>query len=250
MISPDFTIIIPARYASTRLPGKPLRDVAGKPLIVRVIEAASASTAQRIIVATDDTRIASVVHGTSAEVCMTDPGHRSGTDRIAEVITQLALDDNTLIVNLQGDEPQVPACLIEQLAACLNDRSVQMASLCTPLTTEHQIDDPSVVKVVRDVQHFALYFSRSVIPFQCNGQPEYSRLRRHLGLYAYRAGFVKIFAAWSVSPLEQEEKLEQLRVLWHGARILVPDALQVPPPGVDTPQDLARVSNDFASSKK
>ncbi len=249
MASPEFTIIIPARYASTRLPGKPLRDVAGKPLIVRVVAAALASTAQRVIVATDDAGIAGVVEETPAEVCLTDPKHRSGTDRIAEVIEQLAIPDDTLIVNLQGDEPQVPACLIEQLATCLQDSSAQMSSLCTPLTAVQQIDDPAVVKVVRNANDFALYFSRSVIPFQRDGQFNVAHLRRHLGLYAYRAIFVTTFSSWSASPLELAEKLEQLRVLWHGGRIVVPDAIQAPPAGVDTPADLERVSNTFILNK-
>ncbi len=246
MTSPDYTIIIPARYASTRLPGKPLRNVAGKPLIVRVIEVALASRAQRVIVATDDRLIYSSVHTTRAEVCMTDPAHQSGTDRIAEVIEKLGLDDDTLIVNLQGDEPQVPAGVIEQLASCLYNSTAQMASLCTPLTSVNQIDDTSVVKVVRDASDHALYFSRSVIPHSRDGQLDYSQLRRHLGLYAYRADFVKTFTGWPVCPLEKEEKLEQLRVLWHGARIIVPDALEAPPPGIDTAEDLERVSNEFA----
>jgi len=245
MTSPKFIIIIPARYASTRLPGKPVLDVAGKPLIMRVVEAALTSTAQRVIVATDDTRVASVVQKTPAEVCMTDARHMSGTDRIAEVITRLGLSDDTLIVNLQGDEPQVPACLITQLARCLDTGSVQMASLCTPLSTYGQANDPSVVKVVRDSEDFALYFSRSAIPCSRDGQFDYTHLRRHLGLYAYRAGFVRTFAAWPACPPEQDEKLEQLRVLWYGARILVPDALVAPPAGIDTAEDLERVSNSF-----
>jgi len=244
--SPTFTIIIPARYASVRLPGKPLRDVAGKPLISRVVDAALASAAQRVIVATDDQRITRVVRETPAEVCMTDPQHLSGTDRIAEVIGKLKLAEHTVIVNLQGDEPQVPTCLLEQLAACLDDVSVQMASLCVPLTDCHQLEDSSVVKVVRDAQDYALYFSRSAIPFLRDGQHDYAQLRRHLGLYAYRADFVKRYAAWPASPLERDEKLEQLRVLWHGIRILVPDALQIPPPGVDTLKDLERVNRDYS----
>ena len=245
-------IIIPARYASTRLPGKPLADVAGKPLIQRVHECAAQAGAAAITIATDDGRIRKAAEDFGASVCMTSPQHRSGTDRLAEVIDKLAIGADEIVVNLQGDEPLMPADLIRDVARKLTlHRDAMAATACHAIHDLATLSNPNVVKVVCDAKGFALYFSRAAIPWprdlmagQGDGPVESFR---HIGLYAYRAGFVRRYASWPPCPPEEAEQLEQLRVLWHGERIVVHEARAMPEAGVDTPEDLERVRKYFSS---
>lgn len=244
-------IIIPARFGSTRLAGKPLADVAGKTLIQRVHDCARASGAERIVIATDDPRIGDVAKSFGAEVVMTDAAHRSGTDRIAEVVARLGLADDAIVVNLQGDEPLMPPALIRQVAETLASHSdAAVATACHVIHSDDEFTNPNVVKVVTDARGYALYFSRAPIPWpreRMAGKPSGStRAWRHIGLYGYRAGFVRRFAEWPACPLEETEQLEQLRVLWHGERIAVCESAELPGAGVDTPEDLERVRAHFA----
>jgi len=244
-----FRVVIPARHASTRLPGKPLLDIAGKPMVQHVYERACESGAAHVVVATDDQRIAKVVQQFGGEVCITDASHRSGTERLAEVVTKLKLADDEIVVNLQGDEPLMPPKLLKQVADNLaGHASVPMATLCTRIHTAAELFDPHVVKVLTDSQGYALYFSRAVIPWDRDAfavtteeLPENAEHYRHLGIYAYRAGFIREYVSWPACRLEAMESLEQLRVLWHGRRIHVDVALDTPGPGVDTPADLEKV---------
>jgi 3-deoxy-manno-octulosonate cytidylyltransferase (CMP-KDO synthetase) len=245
-------IIIPARYASSRLPGKPLCDIAGKTLIERVHDCARASGAERVIVATDDDRVRTAVEGFGGTVCMTSGEHASGTDRIAEVIGKLGIEPDEVVVNLQGDEPLMPPDLIRQVAeTALANPDAAMATACHPIHDHASLTNPDIVKVVRDARGYALYFSRAPIPWPREHMAgrEQSTIRawRHIGIYAYRAGFVTRYAAWPPCPLEQTELLEQLRALWHGERIVVCEAASLPGPGVDTPDDLERVRKLFDS---
>lgn len=238
----SFWIIIPARYAATRLPGKPLCQLLGKSLIQHVYERAKESGAERILIATDDQRILDEANQFGAEVYMTAEHHRSGTERSSELIEQLNIPADQIIVNLQGDEPCVPASLLKQVAQNLSVENVDMATLCEPIDNEERLRDPNVVKVVRDKKNRAIYFSRSIIPFDRSGEDLSASLqrydyRRHIGIYAYRAQFIKTYLAWPVSPLEELESLEQLRVLWHGGSIHVDDVMQTPGPGVDVEAD-------------
>ncbi len=247
-------IIIPARYASTRLPGKPLLDIAGQPMIARVLECARASGAQRVVVATDDERIRAAVTALGAEVVMTRADHLSGTDRLAEAITLLDLDDDEIVVNLQGDEPLMPALLIRQVAALLVARpAAVMATACHVITRREDFLNPNAVKVVTDSEGHALYFSRAPIPWPRDIMSGAStapiKAFRHIGLYAYRAGFVARYAAWPACPLETSESLEQLRVLWQGEKIAVVEAEEAPAAGVDTPEDLERVRQYYLSHR-
>ena len=243
-------IIIPARYASTRLPGKPLADVAGKPLIQRVHDCAVRAGAAQVVIATDDERIRKAAEGFSARVVMTSAGHRSGTDRLAEVIEKLAIGADEIVVNLQGDEPLMPPELMRAVAEKLaSHREAQVATACHAIHDRETLTNPNVVKVVRDAKGYALYFSRAAIPWpreimagKGGGNIE---AYRHIGLYAYRAGFVRRYAAWPPCPPEEAEQLEQLRVLWHGERIVVHEAREMPEAGVDTPEDLERVRKLF-----
>lgn len=245
-----FKVIIPARYASQRLPGKPLRAIAGRPMIQLVWEQARESGAEQVVVATDDERIVAAVRAFGGEVCLTAQTHRSGTDRLAETARAIGCGPEDILVNLQGDEPLMPPALIAQVAEGLARRSeVPVATLCTPLEHVHELFDRNIVKVVRDAQGHALYFSRAPIPWHrdefalrtdClpgDGTP----FMRHIGLYAYRADFLAEYVTWPPSPLEAAESLEQLRVLWNGRRILAEVARTVPGPGVDTEDDLLRV---------
>ena len=238
-----FVVVIPARYASSRLPGKPLADIGGKSMVERVYQQALQSGASRIVVATDDERVAAVVDAFGGEVCMTRPEHNSGTERLAEVISKLALPAETVVVNVQGDEPFIPPLIIRQVAQNLAaQQKARMATLAVPLSDSSEISNPNIVKVVSDKDGYALYFSRSVIPFDRDGkfqQQLAQHYRRHIGIYAYRAGFIQQYVSWPASTLEQIESLEQLRVLWQGEAIHVDTALQTPPVGVDTPDDLA-----------
>lgn len=246
-----FCIVIPARYDSSRLPGKPLRDLAGKPMLQHVYECAVESDADKVIIATDDQRIYDAANGFGAEVCMTGTQHRSGTERIAEVIDKLHLSDDTIIVNLQGDEPMMPSGCLNQVAGLLQDNTdCVMATLCEPIESVTDIFDPNVVKVVRDKYGHAIYFSRAPIPWHRDafheGQPDtladLDVYFRHIGLYAYSAAFVKAYLSMETSPLEKIESLEQLRVLWHGKRIALGTAVASPGPGVDTEADLQQVA--------
>ena len=248
----DFIVVIPARYDSSRLPGKPLADIGGKPMVQWVYERALASGAKQVIVATDDLRVEQVVKGFNGEVCMTAKEHTSGTERLAEVVNKYGFADETIIVNVQGDEPMIPSVNIRQLAdnlAKLDEVSVGMATLAEPISSYAELSNPNAVKVVTDKNKLALYFSRSVMPFDRDGEQgslNYDYLR-HIGIYAYRAGFIKKYVSWPVSQLEQIESLEQLRVLWQGENIHVDAAIEPPPVGVDTPEDLEQVRRLVAS---
>lgn len=267
---PPFRVVIPARYGASRLPGKPLLDLGGRPLVVRVWERAMASAATTVVIATDDARIAAAASAAGADVAMTGTHHRSGSERIAEVAAARGWPVDDLLVNLQGDEPGLPSALIDQvattLAAC---PALGMATLATPLQTRAELFDPHLVKVVTDAAGRALYFSRAPIPWHraafsaaartdasptsslgtspdhgddpaAPALPADGGWLRHIGIYAYRTGFLMRSVGWPVAPLEEVEALEQLRVLWHGERIQVALATTMPGPGIDTPADLAR----------
>ena len=237
--------MIPARLASTRLPGKPLLDVGGKPLIRRVVEQARQIAGARVVVATDAPEIARAVEAFGGETCMTAASHASGTDRIAEAASVLGLADDEIIVNWQGDEPLMPPTLVAAVAARLaDDPQAAIATACHPIADLAEFHNPNAVKVVLDGVGRALYFSRAPIPYPRDGEPPEPLARiayRHIGLYAYRAAFVRQFAALPPCALERRESLEQLRALWHGYRIAVVVTDGAPAPGVDTPEDLARV---------
>jgi 3-deoxy-manno-octulosonate cytidylyltransferase (CMP-KDO synthetase) len=241
-----FTTIIPARYASSRLPGKPLREIAGKPMLQHVFEAALASGAAQVIVATDDERIKKIARDFGADVCMTAAEHPSGTDRLAEVAALRNLSEDSIIVNLQGDEPLMPPPLVRQVAECLADQQdARIATLATPLLAAGEFFDPNVVKVVTDRNGYALYFSRAPIPWDrdllqndVKTLPVGIKPMRHIGIYAYRVGYLKSYAGMQSCPLEQAEHLEQLRALWYGEKIQVAEASLRPGPGVDTEDDL------------
>ena len=241
-----FKVAIPARYASTRLPGKPLLELAGWPMIRYVHECALRSGAEEVVIATDDERIRDAAEAFGARVCMTDPAHESGSDRIAEVAHTLGWTDEDIVVNLQGDEPLTPPVIVSQVAeALLRHPEAAMATLCTPIASLEQVLDPNVVKVVRDRNDFALYFSRAPIPWDRDAPTARQRsiegCQRHIGIYAYRAGFLRAFASMSLCALEITERLEQLRALYAGARIQCPEAAEVPPQGVDVMEDVERV---------
>lgn len=244
-----FHVVIPARFSASRLPGKPLLDIAGKPMIQHVYERAIETGAASVTVATDDQRIADVVASFGGECCMTSTEHTSGTDRLSEVIEKKALADDEIVVNLQGDEPLIPPSLIQQVAQGLaNHPQASVSTLCERITTAGELFDPHLVKVVRDINNYAIYFSRAVIPWDRDAfssttemLPEGSEHYRHIGLYGYRCGFLRRYVTWPVSGLEQMESLEQLRVLWNGEKIYVEEAHEHPGHGVDTPRDLAAV---------
>jgi len=242
----SFVAIIPARFASTRLPGKPLVDIHGKPMVVHVMERALESGAKRVIVATDHPDVAAAVQAAGGEVCMTRADHQSGTERLAEVIDHYQFSDDTVIVNVQGDEPLIPPVIIRQVADNLTRSSAGMATLAVPIDSAEEAFNPNAVKVVMDAQGYALYFSRAAIPWD---RERFAQSRdtigdtflRHIGLYAYRAGFIRRYVTWEPSQLEQIELLEQLRVLWYGEKIHVDVAQAIPSVGVDTAEDLQRV---------
>lgn len=248
-MSTAFTVVIPARYASSRLPGKPLQDIAGKPMVQHVWEQAKKSAASRVVIATDDARIVEACQAFGAEVLLTNAGHNSGTDRLAEVATQLQLAPDAIVVNVQGDEPLIPPAIIDQVAANLAAHpEAGIATLAEPIDSIETLFNPNAVKVSSDINGLALTFSRAPLPWARDALarsrdelPAGVPYRRHIGIYAYRAGFLHDFVAWGPCLLEDTECLEQLRALWHGVRIHVADALQSPPAGVDTPEDLERV---------
>ncbi len=242
----SFVAIIPARYSSTRLPGKPLKDINGKPMVVHVLERARESGAERIIVATDHEDVARAVEAAGGEVCMTRADHHSGTERLAEVIEKCGFSDDTVIVNVQGDEPMIPPVIIRQVAENLANSQAGMATLAVPIDSAEEAFNPNAVKVVMDVQGYALYFSRATIPwdrdrFAQSREKIGDTFLRHIGIYGYRAGFIRRYISWEPSQLEQIEMLEQLRVLWNGEKIHVAVAKEIPGTGVDTPDDLDRV---------
>ncbi len=242
----SFVAIIPARFASTRLPGKPLVDIQGKPMVLHVMERARESGADRVIVATDHPDVAAAVTAAGGEVCMTRVDHQSGTERLAEVVEKYQFADDTIIVNVQGDEPMIPAEIVRQVATNLAQSEAGMATLAVPIIDAEEAFNPNAVKVVMDAKGYALYFSRATIPWD---RERYARSReqigdtllRHIGIYAYRAGFIRRYIAWEPCPLEHIELLEQLRVLWYGEKIHVAVAKAIPSVGVDTPEDLERV---------
>lgn len=243
---PDFIVAIPARFGASRLPGKPLRLIAGTPMVVHVARRALAAGARQVVVATDDARIADALAGEPLTLCMTRADHASGTDRLAECADQLGWDEEQIVVNLQGDEPFAPPEGIRAVARTLADTTAPMATLATPILDSETLFDPNAVKIVRDASGLALYFSRAPIPWQRDRftsdrlGPAGEGALRHIGIYAYRAGFLRRFAAMPPGRLEQLEALEQLRVLEAGHRIAV-GLTPVPfPPGVDTEADLAR----------
>jgi len=249
----SFKVVIPARYASTRLPGKPLLEIFGKTMIQHVYERAADSGAEQVIIATDDTRIAAVARTFSAEICVTASHHSSGTERIAEVVRKYAWDEDTIVVNLQGDEPRMPGSLMAQVADDMNLHSdASVTTLAAPIKSRDQLFDYHVVKVVTDAAGYALYFSRAPVPWHRDEfvstapqLPLDTTFLRHIGLYAYRAGFLQHYIDWPQSQLERAESLEQLRVLWHGHRIHVSEALEEPGHGVDTWDDIRLVEQQF-----
>lgn len=250
----QFTVIIPARFASSRLPGKPLADIAGKPMIQHVWEKAQQSGASRVVVATDNEDVKNAVEKFGGEVCMTSEKHNSGTERLAEVVEKLGIEDDEIIVNIQGDEPLIPPVIVAQVAENLAKFKVKMASLAVKIQDAEELFNPNAVKVLTDKDGYVLYFSRAVIPWN---RDEFASVvaktksiedlqlgdhyLRHIGIYAYRAGFIKQYVQWQPTDLEQIECLEQLRVLWNGERIHVELAKEIPAVGVDTPEDLEKV---------
>ena len=247
-----FVVVIPARMASSRLPGKPLADIAGKPMVVRVAERAAQSAASRVIVATDhaDILAACAVHGIEAVLTRSD--HASGTDRLAEVVATLGLADDEIVVNVQGDEPLIEPALIDRLADLMHDTGVPMATMAHPVHDAADMFNPNVVKVVLDHSGRALYFSRAPIPYardafaqDVNVLPQDLPVLRHIGMYAYQAGFLSTYSTLKPVALEAFEALEQLRVLWHGYAIMVATVDEAPAAGVDTPEDLERVRHLF-----
>ena len=252
-----FRVVIPARYAATRLPGKPLLSVAGKPLLQWVHECARRSAAAEVLVATDDERIAAAARGFGAAVMMTSAEHLSGTDRIAEVARRCGWRPADIVVNLQGDEPLMPAALVDQVAGLLlQEATADIATLAAPLAALDAFLDPNVVKVVTDNAGLALYFSRAPIPWSRDTAPgglasqrSAVAARRHIGLYAYRVGALARLAAAPAAALEQIEKLEQLRALAEGLSIRVADAVELPGPDVNTPADLEHVAQRLAAGE-
>lgn len=256
----SYTVVIPARYASTRLPGKPLAEIAGKPMIAHVHDRACESNAGRVIIATDDPRIETACRSFGAEVVMTSAGHASGTDRLEEVARLMNFGPDERVVNVQGDEPLIPPQLIDQVAANLETHpDVAIATLCEQISDAASVFNPNVVKVVFDHRGIAHYFSRAPIPWARDAWqtadarkqlPEGSGYYRHIGIYGYRVSLLRNFVTWAPAPTEMTESLEQLRALYNGARIHVEEACRVPPAGVDTQQDLERLRQYMAEHQE
>jgi 3-deoxy-manno-octulosonate cytidylyltransferase (CMP-KDO synthetase) len=246
-----FKVVIPARYASTRLPGKPLLNIAGKPMIAHVCERAQEADAEDIIVATDDERIFQTVFDLGIKAVMTRPDHHSGTERIAEVAQQCGWADDEIIVNLQGDEPLIPPAAIREVAVALaGQKQAGIATLAAKIIDSEEIFNPDAVKVVLNKAGYALYFSRAPIPWERNtftlsgGKPSgKTPYLRHIGMYAYTVVFLNRYCSWEASPLESVELLEQLRILWHGEAVFVKIVDKTPAAGVDTREDLMRVEH-------
>ena len=238
----SFTVIIPARYASTRLPGKALASIAGKPMVEHVVNRAHESSAHRVIVATDDERIVSALESVNCEVCLTRADHESGSDRLAEVVKKLNIDDQQVVVNVQGDEPLIPGKLIDQVAnALMAENKAVMSTAAKKISDQALIDEPNVVKVVFNQAGQAMYFSRSGIPF--SRDTRHADAWHHIGIYAYRCEFLKRYHLLNPSLIERTESLEQLRVLDNGERIMVEQIDYETGVGVDTPADLEQVRN-------
>jgi 3-deoxy-manno-octulosonate cytidylyltransferase (CMP-KDO synthetase) len=264
--TPAFIAVVPARLASTRLPDKPLADIGGKPMVVRVAERARLSGAQQVLIATDSPRVVEVAKEHGFEVLLTRADHPNGTDRLAEVATHFGWSDETIVVNVQGDEPLIDPALVRNVAAHLAAfPACAIATAAHPIHDPADVFNPNVVKVVLDAQGVALYFSRAPIPWSRDTWqahwPDVAALAalpaaahaaaaplRHIGLYAYRAKFLRVYPTLSQAPIEEAEALEQLRALWHGERIAVLVTRDAPPPGVDTPADLARVRALFSDA--
>jgi len=247
-----FSVVIPARMASSRLPGKPLADIAGVPMVVRVARQAQKSAATRVLVATDHPAVREACAQHGIEALMTRADHTCGTDRLAEVAASLALPEHEVLVNVQGDEPLIDPGLINRLALLLDNADIPMATLAHPLSSAAEMFNPNIVKVVLDQRGNALYFSRAPIPYARDAfavdssvLPAGLPVFRHIGMYAYRAGFLKTYTQLAPSPLETFEALEQLRALWYGYTIAVATVDAAPQAGVDTPEDLARVRSLF-----
>lgn len=241
-----FTVVIPARYASSRLPGKPLKDIHGKTMIAHVIARAKLSGAEKIIVATDHDEIAIEALKSSAEACLTSTNHLSGTERLTEVVEKYQFPDDVVIVNVQGDEPLIDPLHIHQVAEDLILSSGDVATLATPLTSNADLLDPNIAKTVLDENGYALYFSRAAIPWDRDGEGMHTerfekQFLRHIGIYAYRAGFLRRYSTWQATQLERIESLEQLRVLWYGGKIHVVVTGKAASISVDTAEDLAKV---------
>lgn len=247
----SFTVVIPARYQSTRLPGKPLADIGGKPMIQWVYEQAIQAGADQVIIATDDNRVEQAVKAFGGQVCMTSPDHESGTERLAEVVEKMAIADDHIIVNVQGDEPLIPPSIITQVAENLANSQAPMATLAVEISDEAEVFNPNAVKVLTDKDGYAMYFSRATIPWDRDNFAQQDKkiaqpLMRHIGIYAYRAGFINTYINWEPTALEKIECLEQLRVLWYGEKIHVEVAKEAPAAGVDTPEDLELVRSIIA----
>jgi len=250
MSDAGFRVVIPARYASSRLPGKPLLPIAGRPMLEHVFRRALQCGARDVVIATDDERIANAAAAFGAPVCMTAVDHASGTERLAEVVEQFGWPADSIVVNVQGDEPLIEPVLIRQVASDLAAHpEAAVATLAYPLASAGLRTDPNVVKVVLDREGYALYFSRAPIPFVRDHVDDIAAGGlRHIGLYAYRAGFLGRYRALEAAPFEQLEKLEQLRVLWHGMKVHVSIAARMPGPGVDTADDLRQVEGLLADA--
>jgi len=258
--TPPFIAVVPARLASTRLPNKPLADRGGKPMVVRVAEQARAAGAQQVLIATDAQQVLDAARSHGIDALLTRADHPSGTDRLAEVAERLGLSDDTIVVNVQGDEPLIDPALVRGVASHLAaNPDCAIATAAHPITDPAEVFNPNVVKVVLDARSVALYFSRAPIPWARDAwQPHWPNVAampapattvyRHIGLYAYRAKFLRSYPSLALSPLEQVEALEQLRAMWHGERIAVLVTHDAPLPGVDTPADLARVQALFRAS--
>ncbi len=252
MKKPVFKVIIPARYASSRLPGKPLLDIQGKPMIQHVWQRACLSDAEDVIIATDHEKIATIAEGFGAHVCLTRDDHESGTDRLQEVVNSLNLSPDEIIVNVQGDEPLIPPVVINQVAELIVSEGSPMATLYEKIHDLSQLFDPNVVKLVTSKYKQALYFSRAPFPWDRDNFPNVADktnlpdFKRHVGLYAYRVALLNDFVSWPIGSLESLEKLEQLRVLENGTAIAVDEARDIIPAGVDTPEDIERVRQQLA----
>lgn len=254
----EYKVVIPARYASTRLPGKPLLEINGRPMIQHVYERAIESGAEEVVIATDDQRIEKAAAAFGARVVMTSGSHQSGTDRIAEVVAILGWPDDAIVVNLQGDEPCMPPQLLDQVAAdMVTHADAAVTTLASPIKGRTTLFDPHVVKVVTNSEGYALYFSRAPIPWHRDkfhhGEkhlPTGVTFLHHIGIYAYRAGFLERFIKWPAAPVEQAESLEQLRALWRGERIHVSEVAQPPGQGVDTLEDLKKVADKLSTYGK
>ncbi len=244
----EFVVVIPARYASERLPGKPLREINGKPMIEHVYQRGLESDAKEVVIATDDVRVADAAEEFGATVCMTGDQHRSGTERIAEVANIMNWSDDTIVVNLQGDEPAMPPSLINQCAALLDNLTIDVSTLASPLASQEDFDNPNVVKVVLNSEDDAIYFSRAAIPYprsEDDSRKAMDSALHHHGIYGYRCGILRQLVNAEPSPLELAEQLEQLRALSLGMRIRVGRPAIRPGKGVDTEDDLAAVAKEM-----